>query len=168
MFKWFQETTKPSRSTRTKLRNPEPETVEPEPVDQNPDKPNRSTRTKQRNLEPETVETESFDIELANPVRSTRTKQRNLEKTAEPAEQRSTRTKQRVLEAESSSSVTNDEPLRRNTRTKQRLLESGSEGSDKEGLTRALASPRVKELALRALSPGGKNMPSPRQHAFAG
>lgn len=125
-------------------------------------KPSRSTRTKQRNPEPETIETE--------PVRSTRTKQRNLEKTAEPVEQpkRSTRTKQRVQEAESSSSGTNDEPLRRNTRTKQRLLESGSEGSDKEGLTRALASPRVKELALRALSPGGKNMPSPRQHAFAG
>ena len=52
IFKWFQETSKPSRSTRTKIRNPEPETFEPEPVDQNPDKPTRSTRTKQRNLEP--------------------------------------------------------------------------------------------------------------------
>ena len=132
-------------------------------------RPTRTTRTKQRNPDPEKPEPEVHDLDTDKPVRSTRTKQRVLEKSVEHDEQpkRSTRTKQRLQDTESSSSGPTDEPVRRTTRTKQRLLESGSDGSDREGLTRALASPRVKELALRALSPGGKNIPSPRQ-AFAG
>lgn len=173
----------PSRSTRT--RQKETSSVSSDTQEERP--PSRSTRTKQkapssvssqeeetssRSSKTQLKETSSISSEESEKPasRSTRTKQKAVDVEHEEKPSRSTRTKQKQLQTEDlpeSKKVTDSQEVKRSTRTKQKLLshqsQSGS-GSDVAGV----ASPRVRELVARAMSPSKNKTPSPRLVGYTG
>ena len=73
----------------------------------------------------------------------------------------------RVCQAVKTKLLQDERPMR-STRTKQRMLMTDSEGSDREAITRAAASPRVKELAARTCSPARSRMSPQRTIGYTG
>jgi len=185
-----QEERPPSRSTRTKQKDAaSSDTQEERP-------PSRSTRTKQKalpsssSLEEESntrssrskqkaASSVSSDTQEENErpaSRSTRTKQKIVQE-VDPEERptRSTRTKQKQLQGEvqsesgSKTSTPNQEApeMKRSTRTKQKLLSHNSQSGSGSEVT-GTASPRVRELVARAMSPSKARSNSPRVVGYTG
>jgi len=157
-----QEERPPSRSTRTKQKAPSSVSSQEEETS------SKSSKTQLK----ETSSVSSDNPETEKPAsRSTRTKQRAVDAETEEKTTRSTRTKQKQLQVETETqpeSGTKQSPeVKRSTRTKQKLLshqsQSGS-GSD----VASVASPRVRELVARAMSPSKNKTPSPRLVGYTG
>jgi len=159
------------RSTRSKVQNDQVE------------EPRSSTKTKDPVVEPEPEQEESrrltrtkaaeeADVEAGEPRRSTRTKVVNKDDATK--EKRVTRTKANDVEATSGSE--DDQTAKRVTRSKAtkpkqqeetRSTRTFSKTASSASLTKSAASPRVRELAARALSPS-KTMTPPRSQVNVG